>query len=91
MDYIIDITTCMHKMLYQKEIAIRVWRCNTCLEVQLTIRMSHPALTQKIDIIDSRAVTGYVERPHMTCSLSYECKYTQNAISKSGCSACLAS
>ena len=42
--------------------------CNAYLETQLAIRISHPALTQKIDISDSRAVIQYVERLHTTCS-----------------------
>ena len=29
----------------------------------------HPALTRKIDISDSGAVIGYVEYPHMICTL----------------------
>ena len=31
--------------------------------------MLHPALTQKIDIFNSRAVIRYVEHAHTTCSL----------------------
>ena len=36
--------------------------------MRLTNRISHPTLTQKIDISDSRAVIQYVERPYTTCS-----------------------
>ena len=42
--------------------------CNMCLETQLTIRISHPALMQKIEILDSRAVIRYVEHTRTTCS-----------------------
>ena len=34
----------------------------------LAIHILHPAPTQKIDHSDSRAVSGYVERQHTTCS-----------------------
>ena len=32
---------------------------DACLEALLAFRILHPALTQKIDVSDSRAVTGY--------------------------------
>ena len=71
-------------MVYQKETAMCVWRRTlpfaSCI---------HAALTQKIDIFDTRAVIGYVERQHTICSLSYECKYTQNVVSRSSCVLCL--
>ena len=42
--------------------------CDACLETHLAIRILHPAVTQKIDISDSRAVIAYVEHQHTTCS-----------------------
>ena len=45
------------KMAYWKETPMRVWRRN-----------SHPALTQRIDISDSKAVIQYVECLYTTCS-----------------------
>ena len=42
--------------------------CHACLEGYLAIRTLHPALTQKIDISDSRVVIGFVECQYTTCS-----------------------
>ena len=42
--------------------------CDACLEAYLAIRISHSALTQKIDISDGRVVIGYVDRQHTTYS-----------------------
>ena len=43
----------------------RLW---ACLEAYLAVCILHPALTQKIDISDSRVAIWYVERHHTTCS-----------------------
>ena len=51
------------KIASRKETVMRVWRHNSPL-----IYISHPALTQKIDISDSRAAIWYVEHPHTTCN-----------------------
>ena len=49
-----------HKWLIEKNTAMRVWRHKSAN------RISHLALTQKIDISDSRAVIQYVKRPYTT-------------------------
>ena len=56
--------------LYQKN-GLSERDCDACLEACLAIRILHPVLTQKIDISDSRAVIGYAERQHTTCSFRY--------------------
>ena len=50
------------RMAYWKETAMRVQSCI------LPFYILHLALTQKIDISDIKAVVGYVERLHTTCS-----------------------
>ena len=42
--------------------------CDACLEAYIAIRILHPTPNQNIDMSDSRAVIGYVERRHTTCS-----------------------
>ena len=52
-------------MAYWKETAMRVWKRT----LPFTCILHHPLdLTQKIDIFDSRAVIGCVERQHTACS-----------------------
>ena len=49
------------KMAYQKDIVM-------CLEAYFATGILHPALIQKIDMSDSRAVIQYPEGQHITCS-----------------------
>ena len=42
--------------------------CDACLEPKLANRISHPALTQEINISNSRPVIQYEERLYATCS-----------------------
>ena len=55
--------------------------------------ISHPVLTQKIDISDIQQSSHLICRAFIydlkLSRLSYECKYTQNAILERGCVACL--
>ena len=72
-------------MAYRKQTAMRVWS-----HIKVAIRISHPALTEKIDIYGSRAVARYVQRPYTPVVFElYECKYAQNVVLESGCDACL--
>ena len=67
-------------MAYQKETAMRVW----------LIRISHSALTQKIDISDSKAVIRYVERPYPTSSFRVtSVSAHKTVVPECGCDACL--
>ena len=50
--------------------------------------VSHPALTWKIDISNSRAVIRYVDLYDLYFS-SYECKYAHNVVLAFFCIACL--
>ena len=54
-------TVCLLKGLLETD-------CDTFSEAYLAIGILHPAVIQKIDISDSRAVIGYVEGLHTTGS-----------------------
>ena len=57
---------CLSTLYVQNGLSERDW--DECFEAYLTIHILNPALTQKIDNSDRRAVIGYVERQHTTTS-----------------------
>ena len=82
-------TTCSFRVMrVSTQYGLSERDCDVCLEPYLTIRISHPALEQKIEISDSRAVVRYVQRPYTTCSFRVMSKYAQNVVSERGFDAC---